>query len=116
MLWPLVLCREQLRTSERQVRREAAEAVIKIQQAAVKSRQGSGTIEDVQATVDSYAQKLQLLTGSSDSGGLKPGDMVVVPSLRPLSLLPLRVAKVGGEAPWHQCLKHAYSSTVDHIV
>jgi hypothetical protein len=80
--------------------REAAEAVINIQQAAVKSRQGAGSLEEVQAAVDAYAQILDSVTGSSgsgsssSSGGLKPGDEVVVPSMGLVNPLPTTIAKV----------------------
>lgn len=74
---------------------EAAEAVIKIQQAAVKSRQGSGTLEDVQSAVDYYAGILNSVTGSSAAGGLKPGDEVMVPSRGVLNPFTARIVKVG---------------------
>lgn len=90
------LCREQLRSKEKLVVREAAEAVIKIQQAAVKSRQGSASLDDVQSAVDYYAKILDNLTGGSASGGLKPGDQVIVPSMGQVNPLPATVKKVGG--------------------
>lgn len=111
--------------------REAAEAVISIQQAAVKSRQGGVSLEDVQAAVDAYAQILESVTGSSSSsgagggGGLKPGDEVVVPSMGLVNPLPTTIAKVRtrlhahallaatlGGVLWGCCLECAVAAAV----
>jgi hypothetical protein len=68
------------------VKREAAEAVIRIQKAAVKSRQGAATLEDVQAAIDSYASIISGASGSGPDVGLQPGDQVIVPSLSAINL------------------------------
>jgi hypothetical protein len=84
-----------LKGNERLVQREAAEAVIRIQQAAVHSRQGTGTLQEVQEAVDGYAQKLQSFAGSGSEGGVRVGDKVMVPSMGVVNPFIAQVAKVG---------------------
>lgn len=99
--------RGQLQAREKLVKREAAEAVIRIQQAAVKSRQGDSTLEDVQAAVDSYASIIGSVSGGGPDAGLKPGDEVMVPSLSAINPFIAPIVKVGaadrGLCLWHTC-------------